>query len=140
MRGFTSGKFRSDDWERLLNLGFTRSGNYFYQRDPIPSCCEVYQYRVDVTKFVPSAQQKKVMRRFYKYLHYGKAGLIQRSSSKVKSTGGNKNEHLEKILIAIQKIAGENGLKEVDKVRVYLNKKLDCISSNVLKLTEKAKL
>lgn len=33
MSGFTSGKFRIDDFERLLNMGYTRSGNYFYVRD-----------------------------------------------------------------------------------------------------------
>ncbi len=54
MTAFTSGKFRVDDWETLLNLGFTRSGNYFYFRDTHRSCCEVYQYRVDITKFKPS--------------------------------------------------------------------------------------
>jgi hypothetical protein len=48
--GFTSGKFRTDDFERLLNLGATRSGNFIYIRDQLNSCCEVYQYRVDVTK------------------------------------------------------------------------------------------
>ena len=33
MSAFTSGKFRIDDFERLLNLGYTRSGNYYYLRD-----------------------------------------------------------------------------------------------------------
>ncbi len=56
MNGFTSGKFRIDDFERLLNLGYTRSGNFFYHRDLVNSCCEVYQYRVDTTKFAMSAQ------------------------------------------------------------------------------------
>lgn len=71
MVGFTSGKFRIDDWEALLNLGFTRSGNYFYYRDTHRSCCDIYQYRVDITKFVPSSSQKKVLKRFYKYLLEG---------------------------------------------------------------------
>ena len=33
MSGFTSGKLRLDDFEHLLNMGYTRSGNYFYHRD-----------------------------------------------------------------------------------------------------------
>jgi arginine-tRNA-protein transferase len=72
MMSFTSGKFRIDDWERLLNLGFTRSGNYFYFRDTHKSCCDIYQYRVDISKFKMSSSQKKVMRRFYRYLLEGK--------------------------------------------------------------------
>jgi arginyl-tRNA---protein transferase len=71
MMSFTSGKFRIDDWERLLNLGFTRSGNYFYFRDTHKSCCDIYQYRVDISKFKMSSSQKKAMRRFYRYLLEG---------------------------------------------------------------------
>jgi len=55
MTGFTSGKMRADDFGRLLELGFTRSGNYFYQRDVARSCCDVFQYRVDIEKFEPNA-------------------------------------------------------------------------------------
>jgi len=42
MKGFTSGKLRADDFEHLLNVGFTHSGNYFYVRDTVRSCCEVF--------------------------------------------------------------------------------------------------
>lgn len=45
--GFSSSKFRYDDYELLLNEGFTRCGNYFYSRNMLKSCCEAYQYRVD---------------------------------------------------------------------------------------------
>lgn len=45
--GFTSNKMRVDDYEELINRGFSRCGCYFYQRDPLVSCCECYQYRVD---------------------------------------------------------------------------------------------
>ena len=76
MMGFTSGKLRIDDFERLLNLGFTRSGNYFYCRDNAISCCEVLQYRVDTDKFQMNSHQKRVLKRFYKYLIYGKEGLF----------------------------------------------------------------
>ena len=31
--GFTSGKMRIDDFERLLSLGYTRTGNYYYTRN-----------------------------------------------------------------------------------------------------------
>ncbi|TNV81128.1 hypothetical protein FGO68_gene1509 [Halteria grandinella] len=72
MRGFTSGKMRSDDFQRLLNLGYTRSGNYFYQRNIQKGCCDVYQYRVDVEQFQLNSQQKKAMKRFYRYLANGR--------------------------------------------------------------------
>ena len=52
--GFSSSKFRWDDYELLLNEGFTRCGNYFYIRNMVKGCCEPYQYRVDLEKFLPS--------------------------------------------------------------------------------------
>ena len=52
--GFTSTKMRYDDYETLLNEGFTRCGSYFYMRNIQRSCCEAYQYRVALDEFVPS--------------------------------------------------------------------------------------
>lgn len=70
--GFTSTKFKYDDYERLLNEGFTRCGSYFYMRNIQKSCCEAYQYRVDAEAFKPSRSQKKVIKRFHKYLNHGR--------------------------------------------------------------------
>ena len=52
--GFRSTKMRIDDYEELINRGFTWSGCAFYIRDPLKSCCECYQYRVDHNLFEPS--------------------------------------------------------------------------------------
>ena len=46
--GFSSTKMRVDDLEGCLNSGFTRCGTYFYRRASYKSCCEVWQYRVDI--------------------------------------------------------------------------------------------
>ena len=40
--GFSSSKFLWQDYELLLNEGFTRCGNYFYIRNMRKSCCEAY--------------------------------------------------------------------------------------------------
>ena len=51
---FTTTKLRSDDFEHLLERGFTRCGTMMYIRNNIKSCCEVYPYKVDVDNFVLS--------------------------------------------------------------------------------------
>lgn len=53
--GFTSTKLRIDDYEQLINQGFSRCGCYVYSRNLQKSCCEAYQYRVDFEKFTPSS-------------------------------------------------------------------------------------
>lgn len=70
--GFSSSKFRYDDYEKLLNEGFTRCGSYFYMRNIQKSCCEAYQYRVDTDAFKPSRSQKKVIKKFHRYLNHGR--------------------------------------------------------------------
>jgi len=45
-----------EDLEHSLNMGFTRCGTYIYKRTSHMSCCEVWQYRVDVNDFKISPQ------------------------------------------------------------------------------------
>jgi len=44
------------DLEHCLNMGFTRCGTYIYKRTSHKSCCEVWQYRVDINDFKISQQ------------------------------------------------------------------------------------
>ena len=69
--GFSSTKMRVDDFESCLNAGFTRCGTYFYRRASYKSCCEVWQYRVEINKFKMSKSQKSTIRKLHKYLNYG---------------------------------------------------------------------
>ena len=54
--GFTSTKMKVEDLEHCLNMGFTRCGTYIYKRTSHKSCCEVWQYRVDINDFKISQQ------------------------------------------------------------------------------------
>lgn len=47
----TSNKIKVDDAEKFFEAGYTRCGSMFYKRSNEKSCCEVWQYRVDVTQF-----------------------------------------------------------------------------------------
>lgn len=69
--GFTSTKLTTRDLQYCLDQGFTRCGTYIYQRNSKKSCCEVWQYRVDIDEFKISNSQKKVIKRFHNYLNYG---------------------------------------------------------------------
>jgi arginyl-tRNA--protein-N-Asp/Glu arginylyltransferase len=52
--GFSTTKLRVDDYEKMIDAGFSRCGTYVYSRNPKTSCCEAYQYRVEAEKFKPS--------------------------------------------------------------------------------------
>ena len=66
----------------MINKGFTRCGTYCYIRNMTKSCCEAYNYRVDIDKFLPSDSQKKVMRRFHNYINYGTVNKPQKEEEK----------------------------------------------------------
>lgn len=69
--GFTSNRMRVEDYETLLDHGFTRCGTYYYCRNQMKSCCEIYQYRVILDNFKMSRSQKQTLKRFHRYLNTG---------------------------------------------------------------------
>ena len=51
MGGFSTGKFRIDHFEHALDMGACRSGDFVYFRNQRKSCCEVYNYRLQIDQF-----------------------------------------------------------------------------------------
>ena len=54
--------------QRMLSKGWGRSGNLIYKKDYQNCCCKLYQPRVNINNFTISKEQKKIMKRFRKYL------------------------------------------------------------------------
>ena len=59
------------DYQKMMDRGFRRCGNYVYKYDLEQSCCQPYTIRLDVTEFQISQSQKKVLKKFYKFLQSG---------------------------------------------------------------------
>ena len=56
--GFHSTKMRTDDYEKLIVVGYQRSGVWFYKPDIKQTCCPPYTPRLDITEFKISKSQK----------------------------------------------------------------------------------
>ena len=56
-------------YQSLVEKGWTRCGNRLYKKNYEKSCCKLYQPRVNINNFVISKEQKKIMKRFRKYLY-----------------------------------------------------------------------
>lgn len=67
--GFVSEKMLVDDYESLMFKGWRRSGTYFYKPDGQKSCCQLYPIRLDVDKFKMNKAQRKIMKKFNRYLN-----------------------------------------------------------------------
>ena len=51
MGGFTTTKFRIDDFEHCLDMGACRSGDFVYFRNQRKSCCNVWNYAVPIQEY-----------------------------------------------------------------------------------------
>ena len=57
-----------DIWENMVSKGWTRCGDLIYKSSYLKTCCKLYQPRVNINNFKISNEQKKIMKRFRKYL------------------------------------------------------------------------
>eukprot|EP01087_Luapelamoeba_hula_P003026 TRINITY_DN1285_c0_g1_i1.p1 TRINITY_DN1285_c0_g1~~TRINITY_DN1285_c0_g1_i1.p1 ORF type:complete len:652 (-),score=154.89 TRINITY_DN1285_c0_g1_i1:37-1992(-) len=61
-------RLRTDEFQELLDLGWSRSGNYVYHPLNDQSCCILYNMRHDATKVFPNKSHKKVLRNMELFL------------------------------------------------------------------------
>eukprot|EP01038_Epipyxis_sp_PR26KG_P009262 gene9262-12477_t len=61
--GFVSTSMQATDYEKMMLIGWRRSGTYFYKPIMHKTCCPQYTIRLRVNEFVPSKAQKKLLRR-----------------------------------------------------------------------------
>ncbi|CAL6286784.1 unnamed protein product [Bathycoccus prasinos] len=123
--GFVAHFLTVFDYERCINNGWRRSGRWVYHPTPIESnCCVLCTIRLNVERFQKTSKQKRVERKFERYLETG----FETSSSSTstyhhhhhhRQNGGDKNEK-------------EDNDDDDDENRVFLNQRvLDAIEKSV---------
>ena len=136
--GFASTKMRVEDFETCLNHGFTRCGTFIYKRSNHNSCCEVWQYRVNIDDFKISDSQKSVIRRFHKYLNYG--DIHGEKKEKVVET------EADQLLAKIKKAIEDAGNEVIEdstwkkKHKAFYNAKLAAVTTNALLFVEEIQI
>ena len=65
-------KMTCQDYQDLVDRGFQRSGKFVYRPAMKRTCCPQYVIRMDVTKFKTSKSQRRVVKKFNRYLTEGK--------------------------------------------------------------------
>lgn len=56
------------DYQRLIERGWRRSGSWLYKPNLKTTCCKLYTIRLKVAAFTMSKEQRRVLRRFERYL------------------------------------------------------------------------
>ena len=157
--GFTTNKFRVNDYELLLQKGFTRCGTYVYIRNQIKSCCEIYQYKVPIADFKMNRAQRQTMKRFHRYIQTGSVNAPieeEKKESKPKQGQDTQNAELNELVLKLraaveqdmleifgvavpelnQTLKNEEELKKSH--RVQYNKAFKCVSSNLIMVATKS--
>ena len=113
-----------DKYERMMKDGWRRCGNYVYIPNLEKSCCKIYTHRLNVEDFQINKEQKKVMKRFRKYL----SGEYEQNLEKNKKKEEKKEEkkggpEVDKTLEKIEKILIEYIKQEkyIDIINKYIN-------------------
>ena len=116
-----------DIYERMMKDGWRRCGSYVYIPNLEKSCCKLYTHRLSVEDFQINKEQKKVMKRFRKYL----SGEYEKNLEK------NKKKDDKKVDIKEEKKEGIGGDKILEKIEKILTdyikqeKYLDIISKYI---------
>ena len=98
-----------DVYEEMLKKGWTRCGSLFYKTSYEKTCCKLYQPRVNINNFVISNEQKRIMKRFKKFM----SGEYE--ENKLKNLANKK----EKI-----KIEDDYQIKITQNVKKYVDSKI----------------
>jgi arginine-tRNA-protein transferase len=79
--GIVSERMLASEYDQLMNVGWRRSGTYFYKPNNTMNCCKLYTIRLPVDQFKISKAQRQVMRRFERFLMTGDVHEVPVSSS-----------------------------------------------------------
>ena len=69
--GMTAETLEVNTYDKLINIGWRRSGNFLYKPVLHKTCCPSYTIRLDVGAFQISKNQRQVLLRFERYLSTG---------------------------------------------------------------------
>ena len=115
--GFVTDKYPADLYEKMMFNGWRRCGTYTYKPNLFKSCCKSYTCRLNINDYKPNKDQRRVMKRFRKYL----SGELEEEKNKMKIDNNNNNNKEKKIIDDKYKIEIEKFIDDYIKKKDYLN-------------------
>ena len=113
--GLTTEKYPVSIYDKMMRDGWRRCGDYVYIPNLEKSCCKLYTCRLNVEDFKINKEQKKVMKRFRKYL----SGEYELNKEKAKQEIEKEEIKKKEINIDKTKEKIENILKEYLKTKNF---------------------
>lgn len=108
----------------LLDRGWLRSGTFLYLPDNSRTCCPNIAIRLDVTKFRPSASQRKVLRRFRRFVRGQQQQQLRQGKKSATAPSGSATSYsderarfLPAVTGVVQQLLGEAAPRVWDESR-----------------------
>ena len=110
-------------YERMMKDGWRRCGDYVYIPNLEKSCCKLYTHCLNVEEFKINKDQKKVMKRFRKYLSGELEQNLEKNKKKEEKEKKPNISESDKIYEKIEKILNEyiKEKKYLDIINKYIN-------------------
>ena len=115
--GFITDKYPVDLYEKMMFNGWRRCGNYTYKPNLFKSCCKSYTCRLNINDYKPNKDQKRVMKKFRKYL----SGELEDEKNKMKIDNNNNNNKEKKNIDDKYKMEIEKFIDDYIEKKNYLN-------------------
>ena len=122
-----------DILEEMISKGWTRCGNEIYISSYEKTCCKLYQPRLNINNFQISNEQKKIMKRFKKYLsgQYEENKIKNKINNEIKNNKILKNDkYKDTISEKVQKFINSKAfvdilkkyVKNENEIQIFINK------------------
>ena len=129
--GTTIDSYPVEIYERMMKDGWRRCGDYVYIPNLEKTCCKLYTHRLNVEEFKINKDQKKVMKRFRKYLSGEYEQNLEKNKDKEEKEKKPSIIEKDKIYEKIEKILNEY-IKE-EKYLDIIEKYINIIDKNLLR-------
>ena len=103
-------------YEKMMKDGWRRCGEYVYLPNILKSCCKLYTCRLNIEDFQINKEQKKIMKRFRRYL----SGEYELNKENLKKQENIKKDNSKDVQIDKTKENIEKILKEYLGVKNFL--------------------
>ena len=122
-----------DIFEEMVTKGWTRCGNEVYMISYEKTCCKLYQPRLNINNFKISNEQKKIMKRFKKYLsgQYEENKIKNKTNNEIKNSKIIVNDkYKDTISQKVQKYLSSKAFVDIlkkytkneDEIQIFINK------------------
>ena len=112
--GFSTDYYPVEIYEEMMFSGWRRCGTYTYKPNLFKSCCKSYTCRLNVEKYKMNKEQKKVLKKFEKYLNGffdENNNLIKDEKKEVKDKNVVDDEYLNELENMFKNFVEGNELK-----------------------------